>query len=427
MPEFTINIDSSNALTKAVGDHGLNADDVEHLDAKARGFRSRIVQEIANGQHAYLRLPHKPDVASRVQQLADSRRGSFKHLVILGIGGSALGTRTLHQALESATDLHVIDNTDPALIRATDSAIDLRETLFIAVSKSGGTLETVAALGYFVGRIRDARLNLADHLIAITDPEHGHLRAFAEQHGLDTLEIPADVGGRFSVLTQAGLLPAALCGIDIAKLLRGAARTSEIEPENPFVRLGLLAVQMCRDYGKSGFVFMPYSSRLGFLADWFVQLWDESLGKKHATDGSVVNAGQTAIRAVGATDQHSSQQLFLEGPNDKLVVFVRVEDHGENVPVGGFEWGEFNVGFMQGKNFGEIINAQQAGTAQALTSQHRPNVTMTLPKLDASTLGELLMGLQVATTCAGLSFGVNPYDQPAVELGKNISKDMLGG
>ncbi|MDC1142925.1 hypothetical protein OAU50_07515 [Planctomycetota bacterium] len=427
MSEPTITLDYTNTLDSAVGSHGLSADDIEHLIAKERGFCTRIAQEFEKGDHAYLGLGDEVEVARRVQQLADSRKGTFKHLVILGIGGSALGARTLHQALESQTDLHVIDNTDPSLIRATDDAINLRDTLFVVVSKSGGTLETVAALGYFVGRIRDARLNLADHLIAVTDSKNGHLRAFADQHGLDTLDIPSDIGGRFSVLTPAGLLPAALCGIDVLKLLEGAARTADITSANPFVTLGLLAVQMCRDYGKTGLVFMPYSSRLGHLADWFVQIWDESLGKKHATDGSVLHAGQTAIRTVGATDQHSSQQLFLEGPNDKLVVFLRVENHGEDVPVGSFEWGEFNAGFLQGKSFGEIINAQQAGTAEALTSQDRPNATLNLPKLDTSTLGELLMGLQVATTSAGLSFGVNPYDQPAVELGKNISKKKLGG
>ncbi|MEE9312026.1 MAG: hypothetical protein V3V10_06385 [Planctomycetota bacterium] len=427
MTEPTITLDTSSLLDSAVGKHGLTADDLEHLHAKERGFRSRIKQEFEKGQHAYLGLPSDLEPAKRVQQLADSRKGTFKHLVILGIGGSALGARMLHQALESSVDLHVIDNTDPALIRATEAAIELRETLFLVISKSGGTIETVAALGYFVGRIRDSRLNLADHLIAITDPEHGHLRAFATQHGLDSVDIPAAVGGRFSVLTPAGLLPAALCGIDVVELLKGAARGAELSEETPFGHLGLHAVQLCRDYGKTGLVFMPYTSRLGYLADWFVQLWDESLGKKHATDGSIIHAGQTAIRTVGATDQHSSQQLFLEGPNDKLTVFIKIDDHGQSLPVGGFEWGEFNAGYLQGKTFNEIINAQQAGTAQALTSQDRPNATLKMPKLDTSTLGELIMGLQVATTYAGLSFGIDPYDQPAVELGKNISKKMLGG
>lgn len=427
MTEPTITLDISNALDGAAGKHGLNTEDLEHLLAKERGFCTRVQQEFDNGQHAYLGLAADLEVVRRVQQLAESRKGTFKHLVVLGIGGSALGARTLHQALESDVDLHVIDNTDPTLIRATDDAIELRDTLFVVVSKSGGTLETVAVLGYFVGRIRDARLNLADHVIAVTDPKNGHLRAFVNQHGLDSVDIPAAVGGRFSVLTPAGLLPAALCGVDILALIEGAARSADLSAQNPFAKLGLLAVQMCRDFGKSGLVFMPYSSRLGFLADWFVQLWDESLGKKFASDGSVIHAGQTAIRAVGATDQHSSQQLFLEGPNDKLTVFVRIADHGDKLPLGGFEWAEFNAGYLQGKNFAEILNAQLDGTAQALTSQDRPNVMLTLPKLDAAAMGEVLMGLQVATTFAGLSFGINPYDQPAVELGKSISRKMLGG
>jgi glucose-6-phosphate isomerase len=220
--------------------------------------------------------------------------------------------------------------------------------------------------------------------------------------------------------------------IDAGELLEGAARTLKLstcgDPEQDWpAHLGLLAVDMCRKLKKSNIVFMPYSSKLHYLSDWFVQLWDESLGKHQGLDGGEIVSGQTAIPAVGATDQHSQLQLFLEGPNDKLLLFFRIERHAPEVRLSDFEWDAFNAGYVTGKTLGEVINAQQAGTAQACTERDRPNATIVLPKLDTKTMGELIMGLEIATTYAGHAFGVNPYDQPSVELGKRISKKMLGG
>jgi glucose-6-phosphate isomerase len=309
--------------------------------------------------------------------------------------------------------------------------IDLRDTLFVAVSKSGGTIETVIGLGFFAEKLRQAGLELKQHMIAVTDPAKGPLRAFADQHDLDTCEIPPEVGGRFSVLTSAGLAPAALLHLDIAALLNGAmrmealCRTAPAERDWP-ARLGLIAAEMCRR-GKNQLVFMPYSSRLQLLSNWFVQLWDESLGKNVTADGKPAASGQTAIPAVGAADQHAQLQLFLEGPNDKLLLFTRIEKHVPDITLGEFDWATFGAGFVKGKTLGQVINAQQRGTAEACNQRQRPNATLVVPLLDASTLGELMLGLEIATTYAGYAFNVNPYDQPSVELGKQISRRMLGG
>jgi len=252
-------------------------------------------------------------------------------------------------------------------------------------------------------------------VLVVTDPQQGPLRDFAEKHGLDTCEIPPEVGGRFSVLTPAGLAPAALAHLDIVALLNGAARS---ENKDWPCRLGLLAIELLKR-GKNQLVFMPYSSSLGALAQWFVQLWDESLGK----DGK----GQTAIAAQGATDQHAQLQLFLEGPNDKALLFTRIERHVPDITLGEFDWQAFGAAFVKGKTLGEVINAQQQGTAQACAARGRPSMTLSLPQLDAATLGELILGLELATSYAAMALGVNAYDQPAVELGKKISRKMLGG
>lgn len=430
---MTIKLDITNLLTDAVGEHGLPEDFVAGLDARGAELQSRLRTERAQGQHAYLNLPGNNALLEHVLRVTQPRLGRFRHLVLLGIGGSSLGLRTLVQALSPklTADLHVVDNTDPALFAQVRSSIELENSLFVVVSKSGGTIETAIALGYFAGELSKAGLPLKNHMIAITDPDKGALRAFATEHELDTNEIPPAVGGRFSVLSAAGLVPAALMNIDVSALLEGAGATEDLcASENPAdnwpARLGLLMAELCAR-GKSSLVFMPYSSRLGYLSDWFVQLWDESLGKDKTADGKPTQAGQTVIPAVGARDQHAQLQLFLEGPNDKVLLFTRIEKHSPDITLGEFEWDGFNAGYVKGKSLGEVINVQQAGTAQACTERQRPNATLILPLLDTRSMGELIMGLEIATTYAGYAFDVNPYDQPSVELGKKISRKMLGG
>ncbi|MCC6465686.1 MAG: glucose-6-phosphate isomerase [Planctomycetes bacterium] len=430
----TIVLELANLGALRVGLHGLADEELSNLPHRIRGFRARIAAEQARGLHAYLNLPGDEAALEQILRLAQPRLGRFEHLVVLGIGGSSLGLRALVQALapKGGPRLHVVDNTDPALVAGVLAEVDLARTLVVAVSKSGGTLETVLSLGLFVQKLRQRGLPLREHLLVVTDPEAGPLRAFARQHGLDAADIPPGVGGRFSVLTAAGLLPAALLGLDVAALLRGAARTVELCTQGPLERnwpawLGLMATDLCRNLGKRILVFMPYSSRLRAVSEWFVQLWDESLGKARASDGSALEAGQTAVPACGATDQHAQLQLFLEGPNDKVLLFARIEQHEPDLPLGSFEWADFSAAFVQGGTLGKVLNAQQAGTAAACTERKRPNATLVLPRLDAPALGELLMGLQAATTFAGMAWGVNTYDQPAVELGKGISRRMLGG
>lgn len=433
---YSISLDLAHATAERVGSHGLDAAYFENLSHRVRGFRARLNLERGQGRHNYLALPHDQDALETVLRSAAPRMGHFDDLVVLGIGGSSLGLWALYRALSplggAGVCVHVVDNTDPLLFADIAGRVSLKRTLFVAVSKSGSTLETVLALGFFAGKLRAAQLKLADHLMVVTDPEKGPLKKFADEHELETLSIPPGVGGRFSVLTAAGLLPAALAGLDIGTLMEGAeqaeraCRECALEQDWP-ARLGLVATDLCRDKGKRGLVFMPYSSRLAAVADWLVQLWDESLGKSRRLDQTAVEAGQTAIRAVGATDQHAQLQLFLEGPNDKFTLFARVERPEPDLPLGDFEWGAFDAEFVRGKTLSQVLNAQQRGTAQALAERQRPSATLSLPTLSPRVLGELLLGLELATTYAGFAWAVDAYDQPAVELGKRISRRILGG
>ncbi len=434
--QLAIRLDLANAHASRLGAHGFDDAHFENLTHRTRGFRSRLNMERTEGQHAYLNLPHDYETLELALRMSAPRMGHFDDVVVLGIGGSSLGFLALHRALSPRGDIgvpvHIVDNTDPALLADVASRIELKRTQFVVVSKSGGTLETVIGLGYFAQRLRAAGLKLSDHMLAVTDPEKGFLRKFADEQEIDSLPIPPKVGGRFSVLSAAALLPAALAGLDVASLLEGAERAEKAARDGDLARdwparLGLLATDFCRERGKRNIVFMPYCSRLASTADWFVQLWDESLGKCKRTDGTAIEAGQAAIRAVGACDQHAQLQLFLEGPNDKFTLFVRVEKPVPDLHLADFEYEQFDAGFLKGKALSHVNNSQLAGTAQALAERSRPSAVLALPSLDASTLGELLLGLELATTYAGFAWGVNPYDQPSVELGKAISRKMLGG
>ena len=405
--------------------------DVAHLPAppdarQAAGLRARLAAEHATGRHAWLALPADTETIAHVLRLAQPRLGRFRHLVVIGIGGSALGLRALVGALRRPSDwwdLHVLDTTDPWLVGDTLARIELQDTLVVAVSKSGSTLETVAVLGVFTERLRARKLPLADHLVVVTDPQDGPLRVFADKHGLERAEIPPAVGGRFSVLSPAALLPAALLNIDIAGIVQGAARARRMSLEGPesadwAAQLGLAAATLAQT-GSPSLVFMPYSARLRGLAPWLVQLWDESLGKE--------GKGQTVIAAEGPADQHAQMQLVLDGPRDKAVLFVRLAHHENELRLNAFDWAAFGAGFLKGRTLAEVIDAQWKGTAQACTQAGRPNMTLALPRFDAAILGELLMGLQSAVAIAAMVLGVDAYGQPAVERGKQLSRKLLEG
>ena len=436
---MTIRIDYSNMIGSAAG--GLDEKvwaDASDAFAKAHDGFTRLRKD---GTVGFADVVSDASLRDQSLDFAKRVRGKYTDIVILGIGGSALGPIALRTALrpsgwnmlsDSARSgeprLHVLDNVDPETIAALLDRIDLVKSLFIVTSKSGGTAETMSQFLIVHDRVTKSGLKASDHFVFVTDPKQGALRPLAHATSIPALDIPPSVGGRFSVLTPVGTLPAALIGIDVAALLDGAeamvarCKGSDLatNPAGVYATLQWLAETRL---GKSINVLMPYSDPLRDFAAWFVQLWAESLGK-HKPDGTSV--GQTPLAALGATDQHSQVQLFMEGPTDKVVTFVAVDERGTDVtiPHGFKEVTE--LGYLGGHSLGELIDIEQRATAGALAKRGRPNLTIHLEKVDAWHVGGLIMLLEIATAYAGQLYGIDAFNQPGVELGKQFAYALLG-
>jgi len=434
-----ITIDYSNMIGEAAG--GISETDWEAASSRfgeAHAGFSRIRESGAVGFADIVR-----DTALRDQAIdfAARAKGRYDDVVILGIGGSALGPIALRTALRpngwnmlsdssrgGFPRMHVLDNVDPETIAALLGRLDLSRTLFVVTSKSGGTAETMSQFLIVHEALTRGSHQVKRHVVFITDPSQGALRPLAVQQGIPALDIPQSVGGRFSVLTPVGTLPAALMGIDVARLLEGAADMaarcdSASLTENPAGVYAMLQWLADTRHGKVINVFMPYSDPLRDFADWFVQLWAESLGK-HLDDGSSV--GQTPLPALGATDQHSQVQLFMEGPKNKVVTFVAVDERATDltIPHGFSEVKE--LGYLGGHTLAELIGIEQKATAGALAKRGRPNLTIHLERVDEWHVGGLIMLLELATAYAGQLYGVDAFNQPGVELGKQFAYALLG-
>ncbi|MBI4566776.1 MAG: glucose-6-phosphate isomerase [Planctomycetes bacterium] len=439
-----LTIDHTNAMAEAVGpEHGVTAGEIADLTARFPREHRRLTEWRAKSGGTFLELPDGMAVARRAADWGAGARQRFDDFVVLGIGGSALGASCLLGALadpfhnelpahrRSGCRLWVVDNVDPDQLAALFEALDLSRACFNVISKSGGTTETAAQ--FMLARERLKRAFGADwkrHVVVTTDPAKGSLRAWCRAEGLETFDVPPDVGGRFSVLSAVGLVPAAAFGADPARLLAGAreAREACLSPAaaaNPAWVLAGLAFLLDRRHGKRVSVLMPYSARLRRFADWYAQLWAESLGKRLDTAGAVVHAGQTPLPAAGVTDQHSQAQLFVEGPNDKVTTFLEVEkfDHALAIPAAEAD-GE--TAHLAGRDFADLMRAERLGTAYALTAAGRPNLTVTVPAVNEETLGALLFTYEVATAFAGFLYQVDPFNQPGVEMGKVMTFARLG-
>ncbi len=444
MPEQIL-LDYNLMLAPRLGGHGIQPE----LLADAERFREAhqlVDRWRTEGRLGFFGLTTQSEIVERITRFKQDTRGAFDNIVVLGIGGSALGTTALREALrppawnelddearQHLPRLYVLDNIDPTTIAPLLERLDLRRTLFNVVSKSGATAETMAQ--YLIVRERlEAVFQGADHrgqLIFTTDPAAGLLRQIAEEEGIATLPIPPNVGGRFSVLSPVGLLPAALIGIDITALLAGAramderCRTAELR-QNPAALFATLQFLADTEHQARCQVMMPYSDRLSATADWFRQLWAESLGKRYDLNGNEVFRGPTPIKALGATDQHSQTQLYMEGPFDKTVTFLTIRELTADLEIPDLYADAEALAYLGGHTLGELLHAEQTATARALAREGRMNMTIELPTLSEHSLGQLLMLLQIATIYAGALYEIDPLDQPGVELGKRLTYALMG-
>lgn len=439
-----IAFDYKNTLADVVGREGLDA---SQLNLKAaseavRTFRRRA----ASGRIGFPELPGDSATAQRVLDFAAKIRPSLDVVIVLGIGGSALGIQALDGGLRGPhpfrgvqgkkgkrlPTLVVLDNVDPGIVTAAIGQLNPKRTAVCVVTKSGTTAETMATFLIVHGWMQAALgSRVRERVIAITDPEQGDLLAIARQEGYPLFLIPPNVAGRFSVFSSAGLVPAALVGIDIRKLLRGADDANHLclqdsIDSNPAIVSALLHHALVTQKHKTIEAVFAYSSYLWGTARWYRELWAESLGKEIDRKGKRVEAGQTPIASLGPSDQHSQLQLYLEGPRDKMVTFWTVERLRAEVIVPRAFTEYRACSYLGGKRLSELLNAERRATEAALTEAGRPNCRWSLPRIDEYHLGAFLQILHFQTAFAGELFNVDAFDQPSAELGRKITYSLMG-
>jgi glucose-6-phosphate isomerase len=439
-------LDYNNMLNVRLAGRGIDPAQLDEFAALCPILLTEIEQRRAAGELGFLDLPHEKEIVAQIREFAGGMGQAFDTIVVLGIGGSALGATALRNALlrpfwnelddearEYYPRLYVLDNIDASTIVPLLNRLDLARTLFNVISKSGATAETMAQFLIVRERLRAVlgEEGWRGHLLFTTDPESGVLRKLASAEGIAALPVPAAVGGRFSVLSAVGLLPSALVGIDIDALLAGAAAMAErcrtpsfaANPAALFATLQYLADTRAR---APVHVMMAYTDRLSGVADWFRQLWAESLGKRVDRDGREVFRGPVPVPALGVTDQHSQVQLYIEGPFDKTITFLAARQLPEDVVIPQAYPDVDALAYLGGRTLNSLLDSERLATTSALTRHGRMNMTMELPAVDAGSLGQLLMMLQIATVYAGTLYNVNPLDQPGVELGKKLTYGLLG-
>ncbi len=422
--------------------HSDLAVETNHLQISEKDLSFPDLESIKKGVYDLYRLrqlpvfelSHQADHLSQIVQTAQKLRQEFETLLVLGIGGSALGTQFLAEALAYSKvnalrkHFYLCDHLDADIWNLWKHEIDFKKTLIVVVSKSGRTIETLAAYLFFKKALEEqVGASSQKHFVFITDPREGMLRKIAQEESITSFDISPGIGGRYSVLSPVGLFPAAFLGIPIAELVAGGAAvvekclTSSHSQLNPPLQ-SALAHWVHEQKGRSLRVMFPYGAKLKTFGSWFAQLWAESLGKKYSLKGEAIHTGTTPIASVGPADQHSQLQLYLEGPDDKVVTFIRSEeaDHDIRLPETAL-----STNGVQLKNLSvhALQKAEQQATAQALTEVGRPHQTIVMRHVDPYHVGQLIVFSELETIYSGALHNINPFDQPAVELiKKNIPK-----
>ncbi|AEG59011.1 glucose-6-phosphate isomerase [Desulforamulus ruminis] len=443
--QMKIKVDFNHMMSDFLGSReGFSPEDMQGLADRVGQAHGSMAEKKNNGGMDWRRLPFTPGhILEEILKVAQNLRKEFETFVLLGIGGSALGPLAVQTALNhlhynelprekrGGPKIYILDNVDPERVRALLDVIDPATTVFNVVSKSGSTSETMAQFMIVQQWLQEKVGNqYARHIIATTDRERGNLIKIAQKEGYTTFYVPSGVGGRYSELSPVGLLPAAVAGIDIKEMLAGAAYMDQLCEEgnvwaNPAYLLAVLQY-LAMGRGKNISVMMPYANSLKYFADWYAQLWAESLGKRFNLRGEEVFMGQTPVKALGATDQHSQVQLYTEGPFDKVVGFLAVEEYRQEVAIPKTFEEIPGIAFLGGHTLGELIKAEQMATEYALLKAQRLNYTILLPEVNAFTVGQLIQLLEIQTAFLGELLNINAFDQPGVEEGKNATYALLG-
>jgi glucose-6-phosphate isomerase len=329
--------------------------------------------------------------------------------------------------------LVILDNVDPAFMTGALKTMDARRTIVIPIAKSGATAETIAVFLILKDWLESelGGKKARRHVAVVTSEGRGDLKALAEREKYPTFHLPDNVGGRFSVLSSVGLLPAALTGVDISKVCAGAVGMTHFcwqkdLKKNPALEAALYHWLVWTKHGKTIHVAFPYSNRLWGAAFWFRQLWAESLGKRNDRAGNTVEVGQTPVAALGTTDQHSQVQLYMEGPNDKVFSFWAVREQPDAGAVPKKKTGFEAMDYLCGQTLEKLLDAERRSTAAALTENLRPNCTYALDRVDEEHIGALFQLLEFQTAFVGELLNINAFDQEGVELGKKFTFGLMG-
>ena len=439
-----IRLDVNHMMKDFLGERGIDGAEMNALSASLSNAYKAVEVGRGKGMQGWMDLPYNQDeILEEVEETAKGIRERFDAFVVLGIGGSALGPAAVQQALNhlhynelpkekrNAPKLYIEDNIDPERMAALMDVVDVRTTCFNVISKSGGTAETMSQYLIVLEKLKEACPNdYQEHIVVTTSKTKGFLIELARAEGFKTFYIPDGVGGRFSELCPVGLLAAAVCNIDIRALVAGAKKMDERcnsgdMTKNPALyEAGLM--YLCMQKGMNISVMMPYADSLKLISDWYAQLWAESLGKNVTLDGKPCHVGSTPVKTLGVTDQHSQLQLYTEGPFDKAITFLKVENfravtpipHGcENVP---------KIAFLGGKSHNQLIEAERRGTEYALYRSGRMSQTITLDEVNADTVGQLLYFFELVTAYTGALLNIDTFNQPGVEESKVAAYAVMG-
>lgn len=424
--------DLTDCFAAEIGDGGLESAPFEQYLVAAEAALDRLRAAYADKSLPLLRLPERRDDLGEIAEIADWFCGAFDDVVVLGTGGSSLGGQTLYSlagpgpgGLPATPRLHFMDNVDPHTFDALMSGLDWERTGVIAVSKSGSTVETIMQLGTLTDAIRTAlgEDKISDHLIAVTEPTENPLATIARQYGCRTLDHDPNVGGRYSVLSVTGLLPAAIAGLDVERLRAGAQTvidgllSGDKAADFPPATGAAVSVGLNRHVGAGITVLMPYCDRLANFGLWYCQLWAESLGKQ--------GEGTTPVRAVGTVDQHSQVQLYLDGPADKMFTLMLTDTVGQGTRAPDSFADLDGLSYLRDRTMGDLLVAAGRATAETLANNGRPLRLIRVPIIDEASMGALMMHFMLETVIAADLLGVDAFDQPAVEEGKILAREFL--
>ena len=425
---------TSSCFSDVLGAHGLDRGRFNAILENAKPALESLRAQHADGSLPLLGLPGRTDDLAALELVAERYRDQFDDVVILGTGGSSLGGQTLCQLADfgfgpqgGAPSLHFFDNVDPHSISIMLERLALERTGFLVISKSGSTAETMTLFLVCLKAVLDAvgKDKAAVHFTAITEPGDNLLRRLADSHGMAVLDHDPGIGGRYSALSLVGLLPVMIAGLDARKIREGAAGVlkpilAEEKPEKIDAAVGAaISVGLATENNILSTVFMPYMDRLADFGLWFRQLWAESLGKQ--------GKGTTPINALGTVDQHSQLQLYLDGPRDKMFTIIMLSCAGASLSVDPGLADDEALAYLSGKSVGDLMDAEQRATAETLIRNKRPTRIIQLDHLDETVMGALMMHFMLETIIAAYLFGVDPFDQPAVEEGKILIRKYLAG